>query len=84
MLKVMSHRRRLLRKNMYKAPHTRHEKNIMSGSHIKKHNKPKERPNFKFKKKPVRRVNKGYKMSYRYKYYNNDVVEEDENVEESQ
>lgn len=84
MLKLMSHRRRLLRKNMYKAPHSRHKQQLLSGGHPKKYNKPHEKPPFKFRKKPVRRVNKGYKMSYRYKYYNTpDIVEEEETAEES-
>lgn len=69
---------------MYIAPHTRHSRNILSGGHYKKHNKPVEETPFKFKKKPVRRTNKGYKMSYRYKYYNILDIEEDENNEESE
>lgn len=66
---------------MYKAPHSRHDKNLIEKPSPKKYNKPNEEPNFKFKKKPVRRVNKGYKMSYRYKYYNQNNIVEDEDVE---
>lgn len=70
---------------MYRAPHTRHSENILSGTHPKKHNKPHEKPAIKFRKKPKRRTAGGYKMSYRYKYYNNpSIVEEDEETEESQ
>jgi hypothetical protein len=39
-------------------------------------------PNIKRKKRPKREVEKGFKMSYRYKYYKKDIVEEDEIEEE--
>lgn len=77
----MSDRRRILRRKTYKSPHSRHIKNLMSGAHYKKYNKPHDKPDFKFKKKPVRRVNNGYKMSYRYKYYNQNNIVEDEDIE---
>ena len=34
-------------------------------------------PQIKRKKRPKREVISGFKMSYRYKYYNKDIVEED-------
>ncbi len=70
---------------MYRAPHTRHNENIISRKgHPKKYNKPIEEPTIKFKKKH-KHVNNGYKMSYRYKYYKNEsIVEEDEKTEESE
>ena len=35
-------------------------------------------PNIKRKKRPKREVLSGFKMSYRYKYYQIDKIEEDE------
>lgn len=40
-------------------------------------------PNIKRKKRPKREVEKGFKMSYRYKYYRQEVVEK-EDVEEEE
>ena len=39
-------------------------------------------PNIKPRRRPKREVIDGFKMSYRYKYYKDDVVEEDEMEEE--
>ena len=39
-------------------------------------------PNIKRKRRPKREVITGFKMSYRYKYYNNDIVEKDEEESE--
>lgn len=73
---------------MYKAPHTRH-KNSTYYRENKNLAKPfqdsfKEMngPNIKRKRRPKREVEGGFKMSYRYKYYLNSIVEEDENEEE--
>lgn len=70
MLKSITHRRRLLRKNMYKAiaPKKRRqrEKNNFNNVKIKKHIKVK--PKVKTKKKS-KGATKGYKMAYRYRYY---------------
>lgn len=83
MLKLMSHRRRLLRKNMYRAPHRRHSENIiLERGYPKNYNRSIEDSSIKSKKK-TKRVNKGYKMSYRYKYYNNPHIDEDKKTEES-
>lgn len=80
--------RRLLRKRMYRAPHTRHrnstyyrENRNLAKPHqdtFKDMNGPKIRP----KRRPKREAVSGFKMSYRYKYYRNDIVEEDETEEE--
>lgn len=35
-------------------------------------------PNIRRKRRPKREALSGFKMSYRYKYYQNDIVEEDE------
>lgn len=34
-------------------------------------------PNIRRKRRPKREVEKGFKMSYRYKYLNDDIVEEE-------
>ena len=39
-------------------------------------------PVIKRKRRPKREVMGGFKMSYRYKYYLQDIVEEDESEEE--
>ncbi len=39
-------------------------------------------PNIKPKRRPKREVIGGFKMSYRYKYYGNDIVEETEELDE--
>ena len=38
-------------------------------------------PNIKRKRRPKREVISGFKMSYRYKYYQRDNVDEDEEEE---
>ena len=80
--------RRLLRKRMYKAPHTRH-RNATYYRENKNLNKPHQKefkdshaPVIRRKKRPRREVMGGFKMSYRYKYYVDDVVEDDEIEEE--
>lgn len=70
---------------MYRAPHTRHKnatyyrenKNLVK-AHQEKF-KDMNGPNIRRKRRPKREVEGGFKMSYRYKYYNKgDIVEEDE------
>lgn len=86
MIRRVSSGRRLLRKKIYKSPHARHKhatfkrenKNLVK-THQKKF-KDLESPNIRTKKRPKREVINGFKMSYRYRYYNNDIVEE---IEES-
>ena len=75
--------RRLLRKRMYRAPHTRHRnsqyyrenRNLVKP--YQKEYSDAHAPVIRRKRRPKREVT-GYKMSYRYKYYIEDVVEEDE------
>ena len=73
---------------MYKAPHTRH-RNATYYRENKNLNKPHQKefkdshaPVIRRKKRPRREVMGGFKMSYRYKYYVDDVVEDDEIEEE--
>ena len=73
---------------MYRAPHTRHKVNAfyrenknLAKPHQKQYSEA-HAPVIKRKKRPKREVMTGFKMSYRYKYYMNDVIEEDENEEE--
>ena len=83
-LRRVSSSRRLLRKRVYKSPHSRHR-----ASQYKRENKSLAKPhqdnfkdmsgpNIKRKKRPKREVMSGFKMSYRYKYYKDDIIEEDE------
>lgn len=73
---------------MYKAPHTRHRistyyrenKNL-----VKPHQeefKNMNGPNIKPRRRPKREVMGGFKMSYRYKYYKNDIFDEETETEE--
>ena len=87
-LRHVSSSRRLLRKRMYKGPHTRYRnatyyrenKNLVK-AHQEKF-KDMNGPNIKRKRRPKREAVSGFKMSYRYKYYRDDIVEEDETEEE--
>ena len=80
--------RRLLRKRMYKAPHTRHRNSTYyreNKSLVKAHQEKfmdMNGPNIRRKRRPKREALSGFKMSYRYKYYNDDIVEDDEIEEE--
>ncbi len=68
---------------MYKAPHSRHRisqykrenKNLVK-PHQEKF-KDMNGPNIKRKKRPKREVMSGFKMSYRYKYYQSENPEEE-------
>lgn len=73
---------------MYTAPHTRHrnatyyrENRNLNKVHQKEF-KEAHAPVIKRKRRPKREVMGGFKMSYRYKYYLQDIVEEDESEEE--
>ena len=72
---------------MYKAPHSRHRQNTYYRENknlIKPHqNKFKDMngPNIKRERRPKREVVSGFKMSYRYKYYQTEIVD-DETEEE--
>ena len=68
---------------MYRAPHTRHknatyyrENKSLVKSHQQKF-KDMNGPHIKRKRRPKREADKGFKMSYRYKYLKDDNVEEE-------
>ncbi|WP_296782163.1 hypothetical protein [uncultured Methanobrevibacter sp.] len=89
MIRRVTTSRRLLRKRMYRAPHSRHrisqykrENKNLAKPHQEKFREM-NGPNIKRKKRPKREVISGFKMSYRYKYYQQNNVEE-ENEEESE
>lgn len=73
---------------MYKSPHVRHKNTRYhreNKSLVKTHQekfKDMNGPNIKPKRRPKREVIGGFKMSYRYKYYGNDIVEETEELDE--
>ena len=79
--------RRLLRKKIYRAPHSRHRisQYYRENKNFAKPHQEKFRemngPQIKCKRRPKREVVEGFKMSYRYKYYQNGGLEE-ENEEE--
>ena len=69
---------------MYRSPHSRHrisqykrENKNLSKPHQEKFREM-NGPNIKRKRRPKREVISGFKMSYRYKYYQNDNEEENE------
>jgi hypothetical protein len=76
-----------MRKRSYKAPHTRHRNATYyrENRNLAKPHQDKFRdmngPRIKRKRRPKREVVKGFKMSYRYKYYQNSLVEEEETEE---
>lgn len=84
MIRRVSTSRRLLRKKIYRAPHSRHrisqykrENKSLAKPHQEKF-KEINGPNIKRKRRPKREVISGFKMSYRYKYYQNNVEENEE------
>ena len=87
MIRRVTTSRRLLRKRMYRAPHSRHrisqykrENKNLAKPHQEKFREM-NGPNIKRKRRPKREVLSGFKMSYRYKYYQQDNVDEDEEEE---
>ncbi|WP_458403221.1 hypothetical protein [Methanobrevibacter sp.] len=91
MIRRVTSTRRLLRKRMYRAPHTRNRNStyVRENKNLAKPHQEKFKdlngPNIKRKRRPKREVQKGFKMSYRYKYYMaGNVVEDDETDEESE
>ena len=72
---------------MYKSPHARHRisQYKRENKNLVKHHQDKFKemngPNIKRKRRPKREVISGFKMSYRYKYYQQDNVEEDSEEE---
>lgn len=69
---------------MYKAPHSRHrvsEFKRENKSLVKPHQekfKAMNGPQIKRKRRPKREVITGFKMSYRYKYYQNKLEEQND------
>lgn len=53
-------------------------------NHFKKKFKEMNGPNIKRKKRPKREVITGFKMSYRYKYYQSQIPDEVDETEESE
>lgn len=87
MIRRVTSNRRLLRKRMYKAPHTRHRNSTYYRENknlVKAHQKEYKEAHapIRRKKRPKREVISGFKMSYRYKYYSDDVVDDEEIEEE--
>ena len=88
MIRRVTTSRRLLRKKIYRAPHSRHRnatyyrenKNLVK-AHQEKF-KDMNGPNIRRKRRPKREVDSGFKMSYRYKYYQIDIID-DETSDES-
>lgn len=72
---------------MYRAPHNRHRnstyyrENKNLAKPFQDSFKEMNGPNIKRKRRPKREVQKGFKMSYRYKYYLQDEIVEDEEEE---
>lgn len=80
-IKLVTNRRRLLRKKMYKGPHQRNRLEYYREN--KNFKKPFQeeytnKESIRTKRRPKREVISGFKMSYRYKYYNQENPEEDE------
>mgnify|MGYP007012576760 CR=1 FL=1 len=88
MIRLVTSGRRLLRKRSYRAPNNRHKNSLYyrENKNLAKPHQDKFKdmngPHIRRKRRPKREVVKGFKMSYRYKYYNNDIVEEEEKTEE--
>ncbi len=87
MIRRVTTSRRLLRKRIYRAPHSRHrisqykrENKNLAKPHQEKFREM-NGPNIKRKRRPKREVISGFKMSYRYKYYQQENVEENEEEE---
>ena len=80
-IRLLTGRRRLLRKRMYKSPHERHRSSGLRGNKNLNKNYQNEFKNkekiFK-KRRPKREAVSGFKMSYRYKLFNEEDEEEDE------
>lgn len=87
MLRRVNSSRRLLRKKVYNAPHKRNRNTTYSSENknlVKPHQekfKDLNGPNIKRKRRPKREVLDRFKMSYRYKFYQEELIEEDEDLE---
>ena len=79
-IRLLTGRRRLIRKRMYRAPHEREKRNTYFREN-KKLNKSFQdeyanKEKIFTKRRPKREAISGFKMAYRYKYY--DIIEEEE------
>ena len=85
-IRLVSGRRRLIRKRMYRAPHERENRNtyFRENKMLNKSFQENYVNNEKIftKRRPKREAVSGFKMSYRYKYYNQEKPEEEEEDEE--
>ena len=87
MLRFVTNKRRLLRKGVYKynRVRTRQQQYVRENKNlVKTHQNPKKEVHATKKRKlrPKREAEKGFKMSYRYKYYSNFyIVDDDEETE---
>lgn len=81
-IRLLTGRRRLLRKRMYRSPHERQTRNkyVRENKSLNKDFQKAYSGNEKIfvKRRPKREAMSGFKMSYRYKYYNQETEEEDE------
>ncbi|MBQ9026281.1 MAG: hypothetical protein IJ104_07915 [Methanobrevibacter sp.] len=71
MIRLVTGRRRLLRKRMYKAPHERQRNTYFrENKSVKKHfqNDYINQERIYTKRRPTREAVSGFKMSYRYRY----------------
>lgn len=87
MLRFVTNRRRLLRKGVYKynRVRTRQQQFMRENKNlVKAHQNPKKEVSAikRRKLRPKREAEKGFKMSYRYKYYSNFYIVDDEEMEE--
>ncbi len=85
-IRLLTNRRRLIRKKIYRSPHERNRQNRYHREN-KKLNKDFQsgyinQEKIFTKRRPKREVISGFKMSYRYKYYNQEELEEEEDEEE--
>ncbi len=88
-IRRVTSKRRLLRKRVYRAPHTRHRnstyyrENKNLAKPFQDPFKDRNGPHIQRKRRPKREADRGFKMSYRFKYYlDDDIIEEDETEEE--
>lgn len=85
-IRFLTTRRRLLRKGVYKynRVRTRQQQFVRENKNlVKAHQNPKKEISAAKRRKlrPKREVDEGFKMAYRYRYYNNFSIVDDEEVE---
>ena len=81
-IRLLTDRRRLIRKKIYRSPHERNNRNTYYREN-KKLNKNfqseySNKEKIYTKCRPKREATSGFKMSYRYKYYNQEETEEED------